>query len=248
MAKQPLTLSDIGPLEKVLNYSFKTKDILRQALHHPSATTRSKADKRPGKPGKAKICPQFERYEFLGDRVLGLIIADMLVQNFPDEAEGALAKRHAALVRRETLVEIAEQICLSDYMTAGMNKFHGPERESILADGCEAVIAACYLDGGLSPAFAFVQKYWMPLLNRDISPPNDAKTDLQERAQQEGKPLPVYEVMQQSGPAHNPEFIMRVLVQGWPTGNGVGRSKRTAQRMAAEDLLRQLENSGIQKL
>jgi ribonuclease-3 len=137
----------------------------------------------------------YERLEFLGDRVLGLIIAKLLFQRFPAEPEGDLARRLAALVRKETL--------------AG-----GAENPSVLADACEAVIGALYLDGGLAAAERFVLSYWTPFLEAEDTPPQDAKTALQEWAQGRALPLPAYREVARNGPPHEPHFTVEVRVEG----------------------------------
>lgn len=180
-----------------------------------------------------------QRLEFLGDRVLGLVIADMLYAAFPGEREGDMAKRHAALVCGDALVEVATQIRLRDQLILADGEEHsgGRDNASNLEDACEALIGALYLDGGLEAAESFIRKYWQPLLAREVTPPKDAKTALQEWAQGQGLPLPDYAELSRSGPAHAPEFEIRVRVEGYPSAQGSGHSKRDAQQAAAQALL-----------
>lgn len=180
-----------------------------------------------------------QRLEFLGDRVLGLVISDMLYETFPHEREGDMAKRHAALVCGDTLAYVAKQIHLGDELLLADSEemSAGRENASNLEDACEALIGALYLDGGLEAAAEFVQHYWQPLLDKAIKPPTDAKTALQEWAQGQGLPLPHYEELSRTGPAHAPEFVIKVTVEGFEPHSASGTSKRDAQQAAALSLL-----------
>ena len=162
---------DLARLAARLGHEFRQPDFLRLALTHASATRGARAD-----------VTSYERLEFLGDRVLGLIVADLLFARFPDEAEGALARRLAALVRKETLTEVAAELELGRHIVFGPGETEagGAETPSVLADVCEAVIGAIYLDGGLKAAWDFVASHWTPYLEADTIPPQDAKTALQE--------------------------------------------------------------------
>jgi ribonuclease-3 len=177
--------------------------------------------------------------EFLGDRVLAVVVADMLYHRFPDESEGAMAKRHAALVRREALAEIAARIGLAAHIRVASPEANQDllDNPGVLADCCEAVIAALYLDGGLDAARRFVEAQWEPLLTADLAPPRDPKTALQEWAQGRGRPLPSYVEIERSGPDHAPSFVVEVSVAGLPPQRGEGPSKRVATRLAAERML-----------
>jgi ribonuclease-3 len=221
-ARQP---SSQEALAQKLGHRFQNATLLRQALTHPSAAG-------PG-------APSYERLEFLGDRVVGLIIADLLFQRFPGEAEGALARRHAALVRRETLAEVAETLALGDHVifARGEREAGTGDNPAILADAMEAVIGALYLDGGLAAARGFVVPFWTPLMEADGTPPQDAKTALQEWAQGRGLPLPTYREVDRQGPDHAPRFTVEAAVEGEAPARGRGSSKRLAEQAAAEDLL-----------
>lgn len=213
-------------LEKDLGFPFKKLALLKQALTHPSALA----------PGKGIA---FERLEFLGDRVLGLVVAKWLFEEFPSEKEGDLAKRLAALVRKETLVDVALSIGLDKVMI--MKHENSPSQktrlETILADGCEALIGALYLEGGLDAAESFIHRYWKDYLKKSEEPPRDSKSILQEWMQGLGKPHPQYVVIHSSGPAHAPHFVVEVHVEGFDPVQGEGSSKRLAEKVAAQRLL-----------
>jgi ribonuclease III len=219
-------------LAAALGHAFNRPELLDQALTHPSATTNS----------------TYERLEFLGDRVLGLVIADMVYRAFPAEPEGALARRYTALVRKEALARIAEAIDLGSHLriSRGEAEQGGRSSLSLLADACEAVIAALFLDGGFEAARRFVERWWRPLLAEQAEPPQDAKTMLQEWAQGQGLPLPLYRLVSSEGPPHDPVFDTEVSLPGWPAARGRGRSRRAAEAEAAAALLVQLkdENRG----
>lgn len=223
------TEGDLNELAALLGHDFVRSNLLVKALTHPSAAVKSTAS--------------YERLEFLGDRVLGLIVADLLLARFPSEAEGALAKRLAALVRRETLAEVAGDLGLADYLILAKAERAAGEADNptLLADACEAIIGALYLDGGLAAARGFVQPHWSPLLEAELKPPQDPKTALQEWAQGRGLALPVYRETRREGPPHEPIFTVEVSVTGSEPAQGQGRSKRFAEQAAAELLLARLE-------
>ena len=218
----------LSVLENNLGYRFENPDLLRHALTHSSTNTdRLKSN---------------ERLEFLGDRVLGLIAADMLFKAFPKEREGDLGYRFTKLVRRQTLVEVANVICLGNYiiMSDGERETGGPTKNSLLADTCEALIAAIYCDGGLVPARRIVEHFWTPHLSQDPHPIKDAKTALQEWSQANGNTLPRYQTIKQSGPDHKPFFCVEVRIGESSSAEGKGYSKRSAEQAAAAKLLTQM--------
>lgn len=229
MAEAPIHI-----LCRHLGHDFAQAELLTQALTHPSVV---------GKGRVARRSTPYERLEFLGDRVLGLVVADMLFHRFPAEPEGALARRHAALVRRETLAQVAQEIglpsCLS--LAKGEEEAGGRANPGILADACEAVIGALYADAGFDRAAQFVRRAWTPLMDAVAQPPKDAKTALQEWAQGRGKPLPVYAVVGQDGPPHDPVFVVSVSVEGVDPMQGTGASKRVAEQAAAAALLEKVK-------
>lgn len=220
--------ADIGTLSEVLDHRFARPDLLIEALTHKSAAGDGNAN-RFG----------YERLEFLGDRVLGLIIADILLKRFPDEHEGSLAPRFAALVRREALAEVAMKIDLARHivLAPGEEKSGGRTNSGLLADACEAIIAALFLDAGLETASRFVIRYWAPLMAATDKPPRDAKTRLQEWAQERKLSLPVYQILSREGPPHSPTFTVRASVEGYPPAEARGPSKRAAEQGAAEEVL-----------
>ncbi|MGE0715981.1 MAG: ribonuclease III [Alphaproteobacteria bacterium] len=215
--------SDIASLAEIVGHHFADRRLLHEALLHPSA---------------AQGGPSYERLEFLGDRVLGLVVAEILWRRFPAEPEGLLARRYAGHVRRETLAEIARGIDLGRYvlLARGEEEEGGRAKEGTLADCLEAVIGAIYLDGGLEAAAAFIRRHWDQRIAAR-TPPREPKTALQEWAQGRGLPLPRYETLASEGPDHAPAFTVSVTIEGRPPATATGNSKRTAERAAAAALL-----------
>jgi len=218
----------LSQLQEQLGHNFANPELLERALTHPSVS----AD--PGHLGG-----DYERLEFLGDRVLGLVVAEMLFAKFPLEAEGLLARRLAKLVAKETLASVAADLDLGSVMRLAMGEDEkdGRTNPGLLSDACEAVIAALYLDGGLPVAKRFIVDGWMKRVEEDREPPLEAKTELQEWAQGHGLPLPSYSEIDREGPPHDPVFTISVEVEGQPTKSGKGRSKRIAEQDAAAQLL-----------
>ena len=221
--------SDFSKLTKSLGHEFTAPELLNLALRHSSLSVSD--------PGGSN-----ERYEFLGDRVFGLVIAEMLLNRFPNEDEGDIAKRHTALVRQEALVRVATKIKLGDFieMSDGEKNSGGRENSSVLSDCCEAVIAALYMDGGLDVASDFIAEHWSAMMEETPRPPKDAKTALQEWAQGRGLPLPEYTEISREGPAHKPVFEIEASVDGRKGALASGTSKRKAEQEAAENLLKEL--------
>lgn len=212
-------------LTNLLGHSFRTPALLAEALTHPSAASAARPDN--------------QRLEFLGDRVLGLVIATALLDAFPGEAEGTLAPRFNALVRRETLADVALDCDLSQHIELGRSESLGGGRRkaALLADAVEAVIAALYLDGGYEAAERFILKHWHHRLTAHATAPQDAKTRLQEWAQGHGLGLPVYALVHRSGPDHAPEFTVAVSVEDHGSATGRAASKKLAEQTAATALL-----------
>lgn len=221
------------PLEKVLGHRFAEPELLAQALTHRGALGGQRRDGAPIADAEGN-----ERLEFLGDRVLGLVIADALLRAFPDENEGALAPRLAVLVSAPTLARVAAAFGLPEHIKVARGQRADTAETAVLADACEAVIGALYLDGGLPAATHFIMTHWQALMTADILPPKDPKTALQEWAQGRGLPLPTYRVIESSGPAHAPSFKMAVRVDGYSETTGEGRTKRLATQAAAAALLK----------
>jgi len=220
---------DLTCLERSLGYTFTDPQLLRRALTHSSAS--------------ATTLHSNERLEFLGDRVLGLVIAKILLSQFPDEDEGALGYRFAALARAESLARVAEEIGLSDHiiLSPGEQETGGRRKEGIIANACEAVIAALFIDGGFESAEQFVQRNWQPLVDENVLPPKDPKTRLQELAQSKSLPLPSYDTVDRQGPDHAPTFVVEVSLSGYQPVRASGLSKRTAEQAAAALMLKSVE-------
>ncbi len=222
--------NDITAARAAFGVSFDDVDLLDRALTHPSAS------------GPAGGHPESnQRLEFLGDRVLGLIVAARLHQSFPTEREGELARRFAALVDAATLAKVARGIGLGGFLRLGQGEaVAGRDNPANLADACEALIGALFLDGGLAKAEGFVLREWGPLIAGQESPPRDPKTTLQEWTQARGLGLPGYDVVERSGPAHAPTFAVSVTVEGAAPESARGSTKRAAERAAAAVLLARL--------
>ncbi|WP_207462500.1 ribonuclease III [Azospirillum sp. SYSU D00513] len=234
-------LADLDDLAKALGHGFRDGSLLLDAVTHPSLMGLERTGRGGGRPAQGPGLA-YERLEFLGDRVLGLVVAEWLLERFPAEREGALAKRHASLVQREALGRVADTIGLGRHLRLSPAEASsgGRNNRTILADACEAVIGALYLDGGMDPARRFIREAWASQIERVQPPPLDPKTALQEWAQGKAKALPTYELVDQTGPAHEPEFRVRVRVEGCEPVTGTGSSKRIAEKQAASALLRQL--------
>jgi len=217
---------DTVALEERLGYRFRDRDLLDLALTHVSA---------PG----AGTGVSYQRLEFLGDRVLGLAVAEMLYRAYPDAAEGELSRRLAELVRRESCAEVAQAWDVGPHLKLGAGEVHsgGRRNTAILADACEAIIGAVFLDGGYEAARALVERAFAQRLAAPRRPLRDAKTALQEWAQGRGLPTPVYAIVEQVGPDHAPKFRVSAKVEGLDLALGLGASKRSAEQDAARSLL-----------
>jgi ribonuclease III len=215
-------------LAEVLGHRFERAELLLEALTHSSAALQRTHD--------------YKRLEFLGDRVLGLVVAEMLWRHYPKEAEGALTRRLAELVRRETLAEVCDEAGLGPHirLSAGERRSGTRTSRRLRADVTEAVIGALYLDAGLVGARGFVEKYWAQRVKAEPRPPKDPKTALQEWAQQQGVGLPRYETVGVEGPDHRRTYKVVANVAGHDPAEGVGSSKRAAEVNAAATLLARL--------
>jgi ribonuclease III len=214
--------------ESILGHVFARPELLREALTH-----RSVAGRRGGFSN--------ERLEFIGDRVLGLLIAEWLAERFPKEQEGELGRRLAHLVSQPVLAEIADASGLATVLSVGPGAARAgvKQQAAVLADALEAAIGAVYLDGGLEPARGCVRRAWDGAMTQLAAPPKDPKTALQEWLQARGHDLPEYVVATRTGPSHSPEFVITVS-SGSQTGTGVAKSKRAAEQAAATDLLQKV--------
>lgn len=224
----PRRSDDLHVLERTLGYDFDDRSLLREALTHSSA---------PGAPSN-------ERLEFLGDRVLGLVIAQALIARYPDESEGDLAPRFNALVRKETCAAVAETLGIGPHLNMARSEAQsgGRRKQALLGDAMEAVIAAVFLDGGLIAARDVVLDGWRAHLDAQDQAPVDAKTALQEWVQARALPLPDYRIVSRDGPDHNPKFRVEVRLSTGETAEGTAASKRAAQQQAASALLAALEH------
>jgi ribonuclease-3 len=227
---RPMTrgAADRRELEGRIGYEFADPKLLDCALTHISAL-----------PGTRSRAGSYQRLEFLGDHVLGLVVSDMLFRAFPQAAEGELSRRLAALVRKETCAEVARGMDLGPAMRLGNSEENagGRHRVAILADVCEALIGAVFIDGGYAPAASLVERFWRPHLLHPTTPLRDPKTMLQEWAQARGMPAPAYREVERSGPDHDPHFRVLVEVVGREPVEGSGRSKRAAEQAAAAVML-----------
>ena len=237
-------------LPRILGHDFAAPALLAEALTHPSALTADRGRGRGAKDPHASLPRErgrgrvgaYERLEFLGDRVLGLVIAELLWRRFPDEPEGLLTQRHTHLVRRETLAKVALSIGLGLHLVLSRAEraAGAAANPAILADACEAIIAAIYLDGGYDAAAGFIRRHWQPLIGAMEAPPRDPKTMLQEWAQARGLGLPRYELVATSGPDHAPQFTVAASIAGGTPATASGPAKRRAEAGAAAALLERL--------
>src|SRR5579864_7226066 len=214
-------------LESRIGYEFADKALLDSALTHISALS-----------GKSRA-GSYQRLEFLGDHVLGLVISDMLFRAFSKANEGELSRRLADLVRKETCADVARAMDLGPALKLGASESHagGRLRATILADACEALVGAVYSDGGYQAADALIAKFWEERMLKPLSPLRDPKTMLQEWAQARGLPTPAYRELARTGPHHDPEFRVAVVLPDRPPAEGMGSSKRAAEQSAAAAML-----------
>ena len=222
----------IKELETAIGYRFQNIGLLQNALAHSSYANERWHNSLMSN----------ERLEFLGDSVLGMLVADYLYRSFPDRPEGELTRMRADMVCERTLAAIAQGLGLGQHLLLGKGEEQGGgrSRDSILADAVESVIAACYLDGGMEAAKAFVEKF--VLVNVPVRKLNNAdyKTALQELVQQKKNQTIVYSLVGESGPDHDKQFRVELTINGEPAGVGVGSSKKRAEQDAARQALEAL--------
>ena len=206
-------------LEINIGYKFRDRNLLLDAIKKNNKNDQSKNS--------------FERLEFLGDRVLSLIVSDLLLERFPSANEGELSRRLVGLIRRETLATIAKNIVLVSIS----------EKKNVnaLADGLEALIGAIFCDGGIKHAKQFIIKFWSKIIDEQYSPPVDAKSKLQEILQAKGKPLPVYHNLGHKGPDHMPTFSVKLEISEEKIVFGKGETKRIAEQEAAKIMLKKVK-------
>ena len=218
----------IDVLQERIGYRFRDAGLLTLALTHPSVAN-AKSN---------------QRLEFLGDAILGAVVARIVYDLYPEEKEGDLARRQAALVCGKTLTQVARDIALGDALQLGTSETQvkGQLNASNLEDALEALIGALYLDGGMQAAEAFIKPRWIDMSSKVDAPPKDAKTALQEWAQARGLPVPSYTLLDTSGLAHSPEFTIEVTIPGYGAKHAKAASKRMAEQMAANNLLEAVHN------
>lgn len=227
---QSLSALDRTRLEALIGHEFTEKERLDRALTHASARTQKGGN--------------YERLEFLGDRVLGLCVAELLFRTFGVATEGELSVRLNQLVSADTCAEVADELGLHLFIRTGadVKKLTGKRMMNVRADVVESLIAAVYLDGGLEVARSFILKYWEKRAARADGARRDAKTELQEWAHAKFAVTPTYRVEERTGPDHDPRFKVTVEVAGVQPETGVERSKRAAEQVAATKML---EREGI---
>lgn len=248
-------------LEQTLEYKFKDREILISALTHASSQKNTRPEKKSVRKAIEKVgtkTPQRktthdsanapalekheadnERLEFLGDRVLGLVISAALMKLYPASPEGELARRYNSLVRRKTCAEIATEIELGKFLilSAGEERSGGRKKSTILANGMEALLGAIFIDAGYDMVDKIICRLWHNKMNLSKKVQLDAKTALQEWAQGQGFNLPAYKNISRTGPDHNPIFIVEASVGEVGAAEGQGSSKRIAEQNAAKALL-----------
>ncbi len=219
----------LAGLERRLGYRFNAPELLKRALTHASAVAG----------GRGLPMNTYERLEFLGDRVLGLVVAEMLMEAFPDASEGDIAARFSHLVRNQACADTAVALDLGSAILLGGGEVQsgGREKSTILGDVCEAVIGAIYLDGGLGSAARFVRDNWRDRMLSRRTPTRDAKTALQEWSQSKGFGIPSYTIVDKTGPDHEPRFEVEVHIDNVAPGRGAGGARREAEQAAAAAVL-----------
>ena len=214
-------------LEEIINYQFKNQDWLREALTHPSFNE--------GKKGLI----DYQRLEFLGDSVLGLIISEILINTYIKDQEGDLANKRAALVCRDTLVKVALKLNLGNFIFIGKseNNANGRNNPATLENSLEALIGAIYLDGGINFVSDFIKKFWHEEISNLTMTPKNFKSMVQEWAQKLKKPIPSYIVISREGLSHKPNFVVKLIVDGEKEVQGQGASKKIAENEAAKNFI-----------
>ena len=207
---------------KLTGYRFKNSDLLIDAITHSSHQSSGRKD--------------YERLEFLGDRILGMVVAEQLYKRYPQADEGMLARQFTFLVRKGTCALVAKDMGLADLMRAGPSMESKQTRSSnrMLGDACEAILAAIYFDGGFSAVRKFILEHWKPYFDKATAAPRDPKTRLQEWALAQGLALPKYIEISREGPDHEPMFVIEVYVAGYDPVRGQASSKRKGEQVAAQ--------------
>ena len=224
-------MKDINKIEDSLKYNFKNRQLLESAITHTSILNK-------------KNDYTYERLEFLGDRVLGLSIANLIYKKFLNESEGELARRIAVLVSGKMLAKIAININLQNYIRVSENfNFSNGQNYSILSDTMEAIIGAIFLDSNYNEVKNVIQLLWKEYILADEMPPKDSKSALQELAMQLKYEMPLYSNYEKEGPDHSPKFTVEVSIKGINKIQGLGQSKKSAEADAANKLLKIIERN-----
>ena len=216
---------NLNTLQEKLGYVFQNAERLAQAFRHASVLSKDQQS--------------YERLEFLGDRILGLGVAELLYKTYPKDTEGELARRHSPLVSAETLCDIARHLDLQDFIQAETKDF-SKNRPSVMADGVESLLAVVYLESGLGPAQEIIKRFWGPLIKEMVTAPKDPKSAVQEWAHRHKKTAPLYELVKRSGPDHNPVFFVRISIDRDLYTTAEGPSLKQAEKQAAQNLLKKL--------
>ncbi len=216
----------LDQLIEIINYNFSNRELLEEALTHPSTSY-------------VKKCKNYQRLEFLGDSILSAIIADMLFMKFPNENEGDLSKRHIELVKGKTLSHLAKAIGLGNYMlmSEGEKNNGGAQNLKNLENTMEALIGAIYVDSDFERTKEFVGKYWKTLMLSMEVPPDNAKSKLQEWTQSRNLGIPTYKVIKRTGPSHEPLFTIEISLEGFKAVVVTAKNKRSGEQLAAEIML-----------
>ena len=226
-----ITIRQINKIQKILHYKFNNIENLKNSLIHPSIF---KYKQKP----KLNNIYEFERLEFLGDRVLGLVVASLIFKKFNYYNEGDLSKKFSFLVQRDFLYQIALEVNLENYLIYIKNKKSKSRiGKSILADSFESLIGAIYVDGGYNKSFTFIKRMWSPHLNNLISDDVDPKSKLQEMTQKKYKKLPEYSLFKKEGPPHSPKFTISLNALSFKNIKATGNSIREAEKNAAKKVL-----------
>jgi len=225
--------------EKRINYKFKKKSILSQSLTHPSFYKENY--------NKKNIANHFERFEFLGDRVLGLSIASLLFSKYKNLNEGDLSKKYSYLVQKNFLYKISIDLSIDKILLYNFKKNNEKTKISILSDSVESLIGGIFIDGGYNSSFEFINKFWSPHLDIEVSKTLDPKTTLQELSQQISKRLPEYKLIKKEGPSHSPVFTISLKVLDLKKIKTNGSSIREAEKNAANIALNILNEKKITK-
>lgn len=213
----------LSALQSAIGYQFDDLELLTRSLTHSSLVGER----------------SFERLEFLGDRVLGLTLADALFRKYGDADEGELAPRFNRLVRKEACADVARSINLGDalLLSRSEDSHGGREKTAILGDAMEGLIAAVHLEGGYEAAAQMILRLWKPMLDDADNPALDPKSSLQEWSQGKNLGIPEYKTIDRTGPDHAPQFTIQVKIEGKKAQKGQGSSKQAAEQVAAEALL-----------